>query len=190
MTRLSLDMIQIDRPCDADWDAMTGDDARRFCESCQLHVHKLASMSRRDAEQVVESGSSGRVCVQIQRDHRGRVLTREDFRWRRQLQRKAGFIRRRVSYGLAAAWLTLVGAGCGQRGDSPPKVTRGEVGVSPPGVCPPVAGGIMVLPEDRAVQPVMGEVMPEPAVEPERLGQEVLEQDTEPTQGRLNPNDR
>ena len=190
MTRLSLDVIQIDRPCDADWDAMSGDDARRFCESCQLQVHNLSAMSRRDAEQVVQSGRSGRVCVQIQRDHRGRVLTREDFRWGRQLRRKAGFIRRQVLLSLAAGWLSMVGAGCGQRDDSSPGVMRGDVGVSPPGMCPPVAGGIMVLPEDDAEQPVIGEMMPEPLVEPERLGQVIVEQDTEPTQGRLDPNDR
>ncbi len=40
----------ISKPCPADWDAMTGDAKRRFCEHCRLHVHNLTAMD--EAERV------------------------------------------------------------------------------------------------------------------------------------------
>ena len=34
----SFDRITIPAPCDADWDAMIGNDQVRFCEHCKLHT--------------------------------------------------------------------------------------------------------------------------------------------------------
>jgi hypothetical protein len=34
----SFDRITIAAPCDADWDAMIGNDQVRFCEHCHLYV--------------------------------------------------------------------------------------------------------------------------------------------------------
>src|SRR5260370_22542525 len=63
----SLDQITIPKPCDADWDSMTGNDQVRFCEHCNLHVNNLSSMTRRDAMRLV-ARSKGRLCVRyIQR---------------------------------------------------------------------------------------------------------------------------
>lgn len=41
---------------------MTGDDKRRFCEGCQLHVHNLSAMSHQEQESLL-SKKSGRQCV-------------------------------------------------------------------------------------------------------------------------------
>ena len=41
---------------------MTGDDKRRFCEGCQLHVHNLSAMSPPE-QQALLTKRSGRQCV-------------------------------------------------------------------------------------------------------------------------------
>lgn len=69
-----LDVIQIDRPCDAAWDAMPGDDRRRFCAHCQKHVFNLAAMPRDEAERLV-CESAGSLCARVQRDAAGTVVT-------------------------------------------------------------------------------------------------------------------
>jgi hypothetical protein len=40
----------VSRPCAQDWNGMTGDDKRRFCDHCQLHVHNLSAMSHAEQE--------------------------------------------------------------------------------------------------------------------------------------------
>lgn len=52
--------LPIPEPCDADWDAMTGDDQRRFCDHCQKHVHDLSAMTESEARGVT---SEPGVCV-------------------------------------------------------------------------------------------------------------------------------
>lgn len=37
---------RIEKPCPKNWDSLTGDGRRRFCEQCGLHVHNLSAMSR------------------------------------------------------------------------------------------------------------------------------------------------
>ena len=57
---MPLEVIRVDEPCKADWDAMTGDAARRFCAGCQKHVHNLSAMPREEAERLV-CESAGRL---------------------------------------------------------------------------------------------------------------------------------
>ena len=54
------DEAPIRTPCSADWAAMTGDDARRFCSLCNQHVHNLSAMTEADARAVVAQED---VCV-------------------------------------------------------------------------------------------------------------------------------
>ncbi len=52
----------IQKPCPASWDSMQGDEKRRFCEHCQLHVHNLTEMTTQ--EQVTLMKSPGeRKCI-------------------------------------------------------------------------------------------------------------------------------
>jgi hypothetical protein len=72
--RHTLDVIDVRTPCPADWEEMAGDDAKRFCQHCQKHVHNLSAMPADEAERLVcESG--GRLCVRFARDGAGKVLT-------------------------------------------------------------------------------------------------------------------
>ena len=53
---------------------MTGDECRRFCGQCRLHVYNLSAMTRAQAELFLER-SEGRVCVRLYRRRDGTVMT-------------------------------------------------------------------------------------------------------------------
>lgn len=72
-----LDGLSIASPCSADWNQMQGDERRRFCAQCKLHVHDLSAMSRDEANALLQAGKQGRVCVRFFRRADGRVLTRD-----------------------------------------------------------------------------------------------------------------
>lgn len=111
-TKISLDAIQIQSPCSASWDAMEGDDVRRFCASCALEVHNLSEMSRREAEALIGGlgrPDAGRVCVQMQRAAIGRVVTREYRKRSARFRRRAAYVGLRMLMGLAGASVVLLG---------------------------------------------------------------------------------
>jgi hypothetical protein len=76
MTRqaVSLEVIDIARPCPADWDEMRGDDQVRFCKHCSLNVYNLSAMSRDAAERLVAE-REGKLCVRMYRRLDGTVVT-------------------------------------------------------------------------------------------------------------------
>jgi hypothetical protein len=75
--RRPLDRLEIASPCTADWDAMAGDDKRRFCSQCRLHVHDLSAMSSDEALDLLRAAGQGRLCVRLWRRADGTVLTRD-----------------------------------------------------------------------------------------------------------------
>src|SRR4051794_26772195 len=74
--RFSLNIIDVARPCEADWDAMRGNDHVRFCGHCSLHVYNLSEMPQREAERLVLE-TQGRLCVRFYRRADGTVTTRD-----------------------------------------------------------------------------------------------------------------
>ena len=81
--------LRIGTPCPKQWDQMTGDAKRRFCEHCQLHVHNLSAMSERERERFV-ARSGGRACIAYQLRRDGTLITPSfwrtaltPFRWMR-----------------------------------------------------------------------------------------------------------
>jgi len=52
----------IDKPCPVKWESMVGDEKRRFCEHCQLHVHNLSAMTTRERDEVL-APSAERKCI-------------------------------------------------------------------------------------------------------------------------------
>jgi hypothetical protein len=72
-----LDDIRVASPCPMDWDRMVGDEKRRFCEHCGLHVHNLGAMTREEAMALLAQASGGRVCARFYRRADGKVLTRD-----------------------------------------------------------------------------------------------------------------
>jgi len=76
--RSRLDGISVARPCPKRWAELVGDDQRRFCAECALSVTNLSALSRREAEDFLARGASGRMCVTYLQGPDGRILTRED----------------------------------------------------------------------------------------------------------------
>jgi hypothetical protein len=73
--RRALDVIQVNKPCPADWNQMDGDDTRRFCAHCQKFVHNLSAMPTDQAERLV-CENAGNLCVRFAREESsGRVVT-------------------------------------------------------------------------------------------------------------------
>lgn len=71
-----LNNIKVASPCPADWDAMYGDERKRFCGDCKLNVYNLSGMTRDEAEQLV-TNHEGRLCVRFYRRADGTVITQD-----------------------------------------------------------------------------------------------------------------
>lgn len=52
----------IDKPCPVKWETMQGDEKRRYCEHCQLHVHNLSAMTTAERNEVL-APSSEHKCI-------------------------------------------------------------------------------------------------------------------------------
>jgi hypothetical protein len=59
-------------PCPLAWNGMQGDDKRRFCEHCQLHVHNLSQMNARERQRLL--GSEAHLCVTYAVDEKGALV--------------------------------------------------------------------------------------------------------------------
>src|SRR5437870_929538 len=73
---IALDVIDIARPCTADWNEMRGNERVRFCRHCSLHVYNLSEMPAPDALRLV-SETEQRVCLRFYRRADGTVITRD-----------------------------------------------------------------------------------------------------------------
>lgn len=71
-----LDRTYVATPCTADWERMEGDERKRFCGQCNLHVYNVSAMSRGEAEALV-ARTEGRLCMRLYRRADGTVLTRD-----------------------------------------------------------------------------------------------------------------
>jgi hypothetical protein len=87
MTSISLpllDRVQIASPCTARWEEMSGDERKRLCAECNLHVHNIADLTRDEAEALLQrsfnpDGSSKgiRFCGRLFRRADGTILTQD-----------------------------------------------------------------------------------------------------------------
>lgn len=92
--------IKIASPCSADWNAMKGDERKRFCGECKLSVYNLSGMTKYDAENMLRL-SEGRLCVRYFQRPDGTVLTKDcPVGW--------AVVKRRVSAVAAAAFALFV----------------------------------------------------------------------------------
>ena len=164
MTAINLDVIQVRKPCPADWDAMAGDDRVRFCGTCQRHVHNLSAMTRADATDLVALRGDS-VCVRFARAAEGGTVQTLDYR-----PVVVGKGRRWRVVAVAASVLAAAGGGWMRWGrQAPPPVAvpmmgamvMGDVSTPPPpppptatppdGVCG--APGMSTTPPEKTVPP-------------------------------------
>jgi hypothetical protein len=73
---ITLDVINVSKPCLASWDAMRGNDQLRFCDGCGKNVHNLSAMTKRQAADLLEAcAGAGELCVRFARLPDGAVAT-------------------------------------------------------------------------------------------------------------------
>jgi hypothetical protein len=71
-----LNNIKVASPCSQDWNAMIGNDRKRYCGDCKLNVYNLSGMTKNEAENLILN-SEGRLCVRFYRRADGSVLTQD-----------------------------------------------------------------------------------------------------------------
>ena len=76
MSKSILDRVSIGTSCQTDWEAMDGDDNKRYCEQCEKHVYNLSQMSRVQAEALIAS-TNGKLCARFERRPDGSIVTTE-----------------------------------------------------------------------------------------------------------------
>jgi hypothetical protein len=60
--KLSLENLNVGRPCSENWDEMAGNERVRFCSHCSTHVNDLTAMGRKEARRLIRR-SKGNICV-------------------------------------------------------------------------------------------------------------------------------
>jgi Carboxypeptidase regulatory-like domain len=106
----SIDNLRIASPCSVGWESMSGDERKRFCSLCQLHVYNISEMTGDEVRELVTS-AEGRICARLFRRADGTVLTRDC------PVGLAAKIRRRVSRvggAILTATLSMFSVGFGQ----------------------------------------------------------------------------
>ena len=102
--------LTVGTPCPKRWGELAGDDKRRFCEQCQLHVHNLSGMSAPEREHfVAESG--GKACIAYELRPDGSMVTPSRWGWLLQPVYRFRF----AMAAFLAALLPVVFTGCASR---------------------------------------------------------------------------
>jgi hypothetical protein len=66
--------MRVAAPCNASWDAMTGDDRARHCGECKQQVFNLSALTTEQAESLIRE-KHGDLCVRYYKRNDGTVLT-------------------------------------------------------------------------------------------------------------------
>jgi hypothetical protein len=87
-----LSNLKVASPCSQDWNAMIGNDRKRYCGECKLNVFNLSGMSRAEAENLIMN-AEGRLCVRFYKRADGSVITQDcPVGWARVKQRTRAYI--------------------------------------------------------------------------------------------------
>ena len=68
--------LKVASPCSQDWEAMIGNERKRYCGECKLNVYNLSGMSKIEAENLLDN-ADGRVCVKFYQRADGTVITQD-----------------------------------------------------------------------------------------------------------------
>lgn len=111
--------IKIATPCKMDWNKMTGDERKRYCQECKLHVYNVSELSPKETVDLLQNANGGRVCLQLYRRKDGTVMTRDCpvavWKLKKAYRRAAA-----AAAGLAA-WLGIASPSFAQGGISAPE---------------------------------------------------------------------
>ncbi|MFO0661358.1 MAG: hypothetical protein U0165_16220 [Polyangiaceae bacterium] len=147
--------LPIPSSCNADWDSMTREGRKRFCDACRKHVHDLSSMTQDEAMALVSSPRTEKLCVRYICDAQGNIKfsAPEITAWRRELDRELIPVShlaraKRVAMTLAAAALPMSLTACMGAAPARPVSPNATLTDEPP--TPPTSAG-KPLPHGRKV---------------------------------------
>jgi tRNA-binding EMAP/Myf-like protein len=66
--------LAIPSPCSQDWNTMTAEGKKRFCQACKKHVQDLSQMSEAEAQALLATPPAEGLCVRYLYDAFGNVL--------------------------------------------------------------------------------------------------------------------
>jgi hypothetical protein len=98
--------LQVVRPCPKRWSELEGDAKRRFCSECQLHVHNLSAMDKRERAEFI-AGRGAHACISYALRADGSMVTPPRWAW---LAATRG-----VAAALLAGALPFIFGGCAER---------------------------------------------------------------------------
>lgn len=107
-SRDTVNGIRIASPCHMSWDEMAGDDRKRYCTGCRLHVFNISEMDVEEAAQMI-SDSTDRLCVRLYRRRDGSVLTQDcPVGLRAAIRRRVAAFASSVAMGIGVLTATLL----------------------------------------------------------------------------------
>lgn len=144
-------------PCGQSWADMPGDDRKRFCGSCQHHVHNLSAMTAREAYALIKARRAGeRLCVRylVEDDQ---VVFREDEAAARQLSRQLDGLRRMAAVALVAVPLLtacepVATSNEHAEAQAPLVIRDGQPVMLSPGAAAPPAAPKLLTPEEQELE--------------------------------------
>ncbi|QES89342.1 hypothetical protein [Rhizosphaericola mali] len=74
MKRTNSYQINIENPCEEQWDSMRKNDCGRFCQLCQKTVVDFTMMSDREIIQFIENHKDERICGRVANSDLNRAL--------------------------------------------------------------------------------------------------------------------
>lgn len=80
MTREELELlahVRVAAPCPMKWSEMQGNEKKRLCQQCNLHVYKVSELTSTEAVALFKKSSSERVCAQLFHRLDGTVMTKD-----------------------------------------------------------------------------------------------------------------
>lgn len=80
MTREELELlgsVKVASPCPMRWSDLQGDEKKRHCSQCNLHVYKVSAMTTVEAVALFQKVRSERVCAQLFHRFDGTVMTKD-----------------------------------------------------------------------------------------------------------------
>lgn len=159
-----LDRVQIASPCSANWDAMSGDERKRFCEQCSLHVYNIAEMTRDEAEEFLrdELATGKRTCARIFRREDGTVLTKDcPVGLRRIRMRAVRAVAACIAFMFGGLAMAAAGTRLGRWAEAKNEALLGPIAPPPLGA----AGGLCIAPPPVPTNVTNGSFAPEAPVE-------------------------
>ncbi|MEP6850152.1 MAG: carboxypeptidase-like regulatory domain-containing protein [Acidobacteriota bacterium] len=68
--------LRVASPCHVGWENMSGDERKRFCDSCSTDVYNISGLTALEVQQLI-TNRSGRLCIRLYRRADGTVLTKD-----------------------------------------------------------------------------------------------------------------